>query len=324
MLEGSDRMVQVLSLTGGGVRGLFSASVLAEIDPKPERFRQMTDVFAGTSVGALIALGLAKGYGAKELADLIEDKAEAIFPRRWRGARKGIAWMAANAFNAIHDPKRLREVTEEILEGKRLGDLERRVLIPTVDLTAGRARTFIGGVDGPDAERSAADVAVASAAAPIYYPVQQVGADLFADGGLIANAPDAIAALDTLRNQGVSQGRVRMLAVGTTRKAYALASAPRCRRWGVARWSRIIGDCASAGQVEQSRAVARTLLGSDRYLSIDPVRTPAQEVEIGLDTVTPAAKATLRAMAGQAIGDALVERGDFLSLWRVHEAIGTR
>src|SRR5260370_9929316 len=78
-----DRRFRILSIDGGGIRGIFPAAVLAGLE------RQFTggssiasyfDLVAGTSTGGILALGLGAGYTAADLFDLYVTRGNEIFP----------------------------------------------------------------------------------------------------------------------------------------------------------------------------------------------------------------------------------------------------
>lgn len=71
---------RLLSIDGGGIRGLIPALVLREIEARTRQpAHALFDAIAGTSTGGIIALGLAKGVPAAEIVDLYKDKASTIF-----------------------------------------------------------------------------------------------------------------------------------------------------------------------------------------------------------------------------------------------------
>lgn len=74
---------QILSLSGGGYLGLYTASVLAKLEEQSgRRIVDMFDLLAGTSIGGIIALGLAAGTSAAEIRDAFLENGEAIFGKR--------------------------------------------------------------------------------------------------------------------------------------------------------------------------------------------------------------------------------------------------
>lgn len=77
----SKKRFQILSLDGGGLKGLFTAAFLANWE-KEQRTRVVEhfDLIAGTSTGGIIALGLGLGFSAEEIKNLYLEKAEQIFP----------------------------------------------------------------------------------------------------------------------------------------------------------------------------------------------------------------------------------------------------
>ena len=140
--------VRILSLNGGGVRGLYTITVLAEFErilangDESYSIAEHFDLIAGTSIGGLLALGLADGKTARELQAKVLEHACTIFPPRkkivpkilwdfWKGACTifGNRYSGENIVKAVAD-----------IEGsdRTIRDLQRRVLIPTVNITTGK------------------------------------------------------------------------------------------------------------------------------------------------------------------------------------------
>jgi len=73
---------QILSLSGGGFLGLYTAAVLAELEERSGKpLNQCFDLIAGTSIGGIIALGLAAGRSASDIRDAFIEHGPRIFPR---------------------------------------------------------------------------------------------------------------------------------------------------------------------------------------------------------------------------------------------------
>src|SRR5690349_17347370 len=67
-----DRDFRILAIDGGGIRGLFSAGVLAELEAMVGPVNSVAEYFdlvAGTSTGGIVALGLGAGKSAREIRD---------------------------------------------------------------------------------------------------------------------------------------------------------------------------------------------------------------------------------------------------------------
>jgi uncharacterized protein len=88
-------MKKILSIDGGGIRGLIPALVLAEIESRTGKaVAECFDLIAGTSTGGILAMGLARDDGngkprfsAGDLADIYQTRGKEIFSRSlWKGA----------------------------------------------------------------------------------------------------------------------------------------------------------------------------------------------------------------------------------------------
>ena len=223
---------QILCLSGGGFRGLFAAEALAGLeDAAGVGLAQCFDLIAGTSIGGIIALGLAAGTPARRIADTFREHGKTVFakaPVRGGGLAVFLALMG-NARRARHRSEPLARLVSALTgEGAKVGDLKQRVIIPAVNLTKGRPQVFKTPHHPSfvrDHRLSLVDVALATSAAPTYFPLHAIGGELFADGGLYANAPDLLALHEAEHFLGRSIDDVHVLSVGTTTAQFSLAHA---------------------------------------------------------------------------------------------------
>lgn len=72
---------KILSIDGGGLRGVISLAILERLDVAVPNWRKDINMFAGTSTGGLIALGLAKGMIPTELMNVYVDRGAFIFQK---------------------------------------------------------------------------------------------------------------------------------------------------------------------------------------------------------------------------------------------------
>lgn len=228
--------VRVLSLDGGGARGMFTISVLAEIERIIEestgrqnvRAGDYFDLITGTSIGGIVALGLAVGKSAREIEAKFREDAPKIFPRRWGW------WKTAKALICpIYSSKPLRKSIDDMIGSElRFRDLERRVMIPTVNLTTGRPQ-FLKTPHDPtftrDAKVRLIDAALATSAAPTYFAPHycELLSAHFADGGLVANSPSYVGLREVLLNMqtdfpGRTEQDVFILNIGTLAQEYTV------------------------------------------------------------------------------------------------------
>jgi patatin-like phospholipase/acyl hydrolase len=295
---------QILSLSGGGYLGLYTAAVLAEIEdrikaPLASRF----DLIAGTSVGGIIALGIANEVKAADIKKAFEDNGTAIFsarkpPNTWVGKFHDFLRCL---LKPKYDPGALRRtITAIIGADTTLGDLKHPCIIPTVCLTKGGPQIFKTD-HHPDFSRDlrlkAVDVALATSAAPIYFPIAEIADGLYADGGLYANSPDFIAIHEAEHFLGVGLADIRVLSIGTTTSKFSFAHGSGTQ-FGLLKWTmgqRLVQATLSSQQqiVDQ---VTRHRLGR-RYVRLDAEQSREQEQSLSLDTAHPDAQKTIRAMA---------------------------
>ncbi len=191
---------------------------------------QSFDAICGTSVGAILAAGLATDTPPDAILHLMEKEGPTIFPRRrflptWPGI-----------FSARFDSEPLRGLLAEILGPVRLGELNRILVIPAMNESLGRPVIF-RSADPAQGDLSLVDVVMASAAAPLYLPLHRIDGSRYADGGLVANGPALIASADLTRGFGVPASRQRVVSIGTTRAASgSFVKDSRPDRWGGIRW----------------------------------------------------------------------------------------
>ena len=318
-------MFQILSLSGGGYLGLYAAALLAEIEHETGvAIATRFNLLAGTSIGGIVALGLAAEVPAARIQSSFEVHGQRIFgksppPRSIWSTFKDLA---CRSWRAKHDSGALRETIEDIVGADtRLGDLKHPVIVPAVNLSTGRPQLF----KTPHHEKfrldlhlKIADVAMATSAAPTYFPLAEVGGALYTDGGVFANSPDLLALHEALRFFGEQENDVYVLSVGTTTSQFSFAHSS-ARSLGIAQWfhnARLL-NVIIASQQRSTDFMMRHRLG-DRYLRLDAEQSKEQERVLGLDVATCDAQRTIKAVARGTFQDAI--NHDVLRSMLCHEA----
>jgi patatin-like phospholipase/acyl hydrolase len=234
----------VLSIDGGGVRGIIPARLLVELEQLAGRpIASLFDMIAGTSTGGIIALLLAHpGHagapplGAKGVLELYHTELAQIFPplevHDWRewwdeqqghtafSQRFGAALMPHHYGNARYLPTGLEGALERMLGDARLSDATVDLVIPAYDMLGRRPVLFRSAEARagrePDLEMKL--VARATSAAPTYFPPLRlpdpVGERVLVDGGLVANNPVTLAYFDALERTGNDRDAV-IVSLGT-------------------------------------------------------------------------------------------------------------
>jgi patatin-like phospholipase/acyl hydrolase len=209
---------------------------------------------------------------------------------------------------ARYNPDPLRAVIEQIVGSETImGDLRRPTLIPAVNLTKGGPRVFKTGHHQNfqfDWQLKVVDVALATSAAPTYFPVHQIGSELFADGGMFANSPDMIGIHEAEHFLEIERKDIRVLSIGTTTTKFAFSSAIN-RDLGSYGWMRdqrlptVMIGCQQALADYMMQHVLK-----DRYLRIDREQSFDQNRELALDCASENARRDLSAMAVQSVMEA--------------------
>lgn len=298
---------QILSLSGGGYLGYYSLSVLAGLERRAGRpLAACFDLLAGTSVGGLIALGLAAGVPAEEIRRAFAVHGERIFPNGTlpMGRVARFLTLRRAAFHARYDPAALRAAVAELLGADtRLSALSRRVVVPAVDVSDGSPRLFRHheAADG-DGAVLAAEVAVAASAAPVFFPVAEVAGRPFMDGGIYAVAPDLLALDEAEHALGRAPGDIRLLSIGTATARFPLP--PEAGRdLGIVQWAagqRLVYTMMAAQQGNVARLAAHRL--GERYLRLDAEPGAEARRHIGLDVATEKAREVLEGLAAETLG----------------------
>lgn len=297
----------ILSLSGGGFFGLYTISILAELEQKycsPVALR--FDLLAGTSVGGIIALGLAAEIPAATIQRAFERNGTAIFSTR--GAPSTRVGSAVDIFRSFFKPKyeaeSLRQTIVELVGPTTcIGDLKHRVLIPAVNLTKGLPQIF-KTAHHPTFSTDLHLKVVATAAAPTYFPIAEVNDSLFADGGLYANSPDLLAIHEAEHFLGQSQDDIHLLSIGTTTAQFSFAHAYG-RQLGIWAWSRdqrLVNVILVSQQHSVNYMMVHRL--GDRYLRLDATQSKEQERYLALDVATDPAQKTIRGLAAATIQSA--------------------
>jgi patatin-like phospholipase/acyl hydrolase len=263
---------RILSLDGGGIKGTFTAAVLAEFERVTnKRVADYFDLIAGTSTGGILAIALGLGLPAEQILQFYRERGPVIFPAT------GLLGRTYGLFSRLFRPKRdqsvLRDHFGRVLGSRPFGESKCRLVIPAFDVTYGRVFLFKTAHHPRfqfDTGLLAADVATATAAAPTYYQAYEVPGHggRFIDGGVWANCPVHVAVTEAVSFLGQSPADIDVLSIGTT--SYPFLIDERTQRGGLIAWG---GGAAIEtmfrGQMESARAHAALLIGKKNLHCVD-------------------------------------------------------
>lgn len=294
---------QILALSGGGYRGLFTAEYLQRCERAFDcQIKNRFDLIAGTSIGALLSAGLALGRTAHELRAAMEKHGPAIFHRSATTFAKRLLVASPYSTDA------LESAIEAVLTPQgadlKMSSIDFPLMITAVNYTAGSATIFRsrGLAGGRANDVRLKDAILASAAAPTYFPLKKINTDQYADGGLIANAPEMVAITDTIAGRRSALDTIYTLSIGTAARRDGAALHARPLKPSIVSWFFVRGliQTVMAAQEDLSLRQATQLLG-DRHLRIDeePAQKQVQAIA-GLDHATQKATDTLTSLAATA------------------------
>ena len=279
---------RILSIDGGGIRGIVAAVLMQRLQAKPglEGFLDKIDLVAGTSTGGLLALGIARGLGLDEIRNLYVNDGPEIFDDSWLDDLLDLGRLRG----ADYKTGPMRSVFKRVLGDRTtLGQLRKRILITAFDMDnedegelkrTWKPKLFhdFPGV-GNDRHELAYKVGMCPAAAPTYFP----SVDGYIDGGVYANnqAMCALAQTQDKRYRPTpSLDEVELLSLGTGTSLFYVRG--KTLDWGYVQWIKplisLMLDGISGIADYQCHQMLR-----NRYHRLAPVFPP--DVSIPMDAV---------------------------------------
>ncbi|KAK3039412.1 hypothetical protein RJ639_027661, partial [Escallonia herrerae] len=262
-------VVSVLSIDGGGIRGIIPGIILAfleselqKLDGEGARIADYFDVIAGTSTGGLVTAMLTAPnknkrpkFSAKDIKKFYLDHCPKIFPQESYPARVINALLGPK-----YDGKHLHEIVKENLKKTRLSETLTNVVIPTFDLKKLQPTIFSSYQvrDNPSYDAFLSDICIGTSAAPTFLPAhyfktydssKKEREFNLIDGGVAANNPTSLAI--TLLMNEMHRGnadfspmlpreyhhRLQVLSLGTgSPKNEEKYCAEEAANWGILGW----------------------------------------------------------------------------------------
>lgn len=284
---------RILALDGGGIKGAFTASVLATLeDLIDEPVGRHFDLIAGTSTGGILAVGLGIGLSPRDMLEFYRNRGPVIFP----ATRFYAKWKPM--LRHLFMPKHSQDILLKELESayfpngqiKSLRDSICRLVVPAYDAVSGACHTFRTPhheLLKADELTNVAEVALATAAAPTYFSAAKVKNMIakasYFDGGVWANCPVMAGIVEAVCYLDVPLDRIDILSIGTTNEPFTVQTLAKS---GITGWGRTLIDLLMNAQVDSAVRHAQQLVGDPKFLRINAMTEPgrytldnAQEVE---------------------------------------------
>lgn len=278
----SGRPFRILSIDGGGIRGIFPASVLAHFENKQLGGRSVGsyfDLITGTSTGGIIALGLGAGLTATELAHLYIARGDEIFPppkwaaRHWRRVSRYIKHR--------YDRKALQAMLTEKFGSRRVRDSLVRLCIPALEGRYGEVNIYKTPHHPDyhlDGVKQMVTVALATSAAPTYFQPLEDSGHILVDGGVWANNPIMIGLVDALTCFKLTRTNIQILSLGCGDGPYEFSKS-QAAGGGLLAWRDLIFTVMRL-QSQNALGQARLLVGPENIFRIDcPELTPPIDLD---------------------------------------------
>ena len=277
-----DRDFRILSIDGGGIRGILPLAALARLERdwlQGQSIAQYFDMVVGTSTGGIIALGLARGLTAQQILDIYVKRGVEVFPKlnwlqlKWKGASQYIL----NRCNS----EALYALIEDVVGDTELWESKVRLCVPSAETR--NFEPFIFKTPHHEDYRkdwalSMAHIAMTTSAAPAHFrPVVGQDGFEFIDGGIWANNPVMVGVADALSCFNIRREQLRILSLGCGRTRYQM-SWTRRNLGGLLSWTALMFeamDIQSQNVVGQARLIA----GGNRVLRLD-APPPKKQIEL--------------------------------------------
>ena len=257
---------QILALDGGGIKGIFSAAILAHLEEDLEiNLINHFDLIVGTSTGGIIALGLGIGMRPREILKFYVSEGPGIFKQNMFSKMKQV-------LNSKYEPFVLEESFKKYFGEKKLIDSKKRLVIPSYNLGDDDVYIF----KTPHHKRLKRDfkvpiwkVAMATSAAPTYFPsFNKVDKIRLIDGGVWANNPTLVGITEAVSLLNVKLETIKVLNLGTTDE---IPLRPfKLDNGGFWKWRKEAVNVIMSGQSKGSHKIAVHLLGEEKVYRISP------------------------------------------------------
>lgn len=291
------RPFRILSLTGGGYRGLFTAQTLVELCERARytgRLDSTFDIFGGTSIGGVMACALSVGVPPRRVLDAIDANGPMVFVKKRQRTLRRVF------FGTLYDSDNLGKAIDDCLGDQartKLKDIETGLIVPAVDWEKGTVQLFMSGAFGKAHASGVTlkDVCLATSAAPTYFRPHLVDGAAMLDGGLAANNPDTLILLELARRWPEQIPNAQMLSIGTA-GADRVRLSHQADKSGLA-WASELAVYMMTVQERTAQMQAQRMLGKSRYLRINHLPAQGTPAFENMDLADETSRAQLLAAA---------------------------
>lgn len=276
----NDRPFRILSIDGGGIKGIFPASFLSALESQylnGDPIGRYFDLITGTSTGGIIALGLGSDLPAAHIADLYIERGNRIFPSD--GPIRSLFRRGKQKVGAAYAPGPFEDELEKIFGDRTFGAATTRLCIPAFEGRYGEPLIY-KTPHHPDYRNDQHElmrtIARSTAAAPTYLRAIERNGFTLVDGGLVANNPIMVGLIDALACNDLERGQARILSIGCSGESFQMSRAH--RSGGQWQWRNAVAASMDASS-QNALGQAYLLAGRERVTRIIPP-TFAQPIDL--------------------------------------------
>ena len=320
---------RILSLDGGGMRALYSISVLQTLiqhfnsSSRTKDLGKQFDLIVGTSSGSLISAGLAYGKSLEQIENLYKAWGPLIFSHPAPDKKRSLLrWAALKTFwSAANRNKELKESLQKAFQEETLGELFKRrnigLCINAVEMTSHDPKVFKTPHNSyfKDQNQKLKDVCLASSAAPILFPLARIPNptspeqfNTYCDGGVWAGNPVLVALIEGLHTASQDQD-IEIISIGTGPSPYEKSFTHESANRGILDWgfgsriSELSVDLQGKGSTFIAQLLTQHLSTKERIVKVIRVEEswpdPKKIEHLGIDVSTEMAFSTWQNLGEQ-------------------------
>lgn len=297
-------MVSILSIDGGGIRGIIPATFLIEFEKRTGKpICELFDLIAGTSTGGILAATLAlpgrfgkPKYSAKQVRSAYFEYGETIFHQSLLRSLTTLGGLVRPKYS----PSGLDAMLEQYLGSARLHTTLTEILVTAYDMASSTPwffkTSFAKNHRSPVDDPLLTQVVRATTAAPTYFPPLTLEGHCMIDGGIFASNP-ALCAYAQARNMYPNEKEFLIVSLGTGLQDHNQPCS-KVNNWGLADWAvpiiAVTLNSSSASVNYQMRA----LVGSENYIRF---QVQLDDDTTGMDNASDKNMRKLKEIAQQAV-----------------------
>lgn len=266
------KLVKILSIDGGGVRGIIPLHILVEIERQTgKKCADMFDMISGNSIGGIISLLLTTPdenkktkYSAEDILSFFKEHGPVLFTRYH--IQRYLPFLSF--FQEKYDTQHFIKLSKKFYGDELISDATTEILIPSFELEADEPFFFKRWEARKDPYKNfkLLDAAMATSAAPTFvkpYIIEKpLDPDIkhyaFVDGGVVANNP-AMCAYAEAKVLFPDATNFLIVSLGTGNDT-AKILLEKIKNWGTSQWLIPIFDLILGGQADVVDHQLKTLL----------------------------------------------------------------